>query len=141
VGTDCQDAPVLVRAALCVLALLAIGWLGLLYRDVRIGQAATDVLLTERNLSHAEVAREIDRLRDAKLLDPDRQWDQKIAFFLMVDRPREALWIANELATKEPDNVEVWRVVEAAAQRIDPRRAAEARAERRRLNPPLTGGD
>jgi hypothetical protein len=124
-----------------VIAVLAIAWLGVLYRDVRMGQAATDVLLTDRNPSHAEVDHQVDRLRDAKLLNPDRQWDQKIAFFLMVDRPREALRIANELATEEPDNVEVWRVVEAAAQRIDPPRAAQARAERRRLNPPLTGGN
>ena len=87
----------LARAALAVLAVLAIAWLGVLYRDVRIGQAATDVLLTDRHPSHAEVNRQVDRLRDAKLLNPDRQWDQKIAFFLMVDRPREALWIANEM--------------------------------------------
>ena len=139
-GTGCHDGSVLARAALAVIALLAIAWLGVLYRDVRLGQGATDVLLTERNLSNAEEARQIDRLRDARLLDPDRQWDQKIAFFLMFDRPREALRIADEVVAKEPDNIEAWRVVEAVAQRIDPRRAAEARAERRRLNPPLTGG-
>jgi predicted Zn-dependent protease len=124
------------RAILIAVALAAIGWLGVLYRDVRVGQAAADTIVGAARISDADLDHQMSRLDDATLLNPSRSWDTLSATFLLLhDRPRQALRAANGVARAEPDNAEAWLVVARAAEHVDPPRARQAVAELRRLNP------
>jgi hypothetical protein len=126
------------RGALVVVALLALGWLGVLYRDRRVGQDAADVIFYQPQLPPAEFERQLDRLRDARLLDPDRYWDLTRARYLLLrDRPRRALRAAQELVRDEPDNLEAWLVVFRASELVDPSRSGDAIDRIRQLNPRL----
>jgi len=128
--------PVLARAILIAVALAAIGWLGVLYRDVQVGQAAADTIVGAPRISDAELDRQMSRLDDATLLNPSRSWDTLRATFLVLhDRPHQALRAANAVAGAEPDNAEAWLIVGRAAEQVDPPRARRAVAELRRLNP------
>ena len=128
--------PMLARAILVAVALAAIGWLGVLYRDVQVGQAGADTLVRSPQLSSAQLDHQISRLDDATLLNPSRGWDTLRATFLLLhDRPRQALRAANEVADAEPDNAEAWLLVARAAEHLDPPRARQAVAELHRLNP------
>jgi hypothetical protein len=128
--------PMLARAILVAVALAAIGWLGVLYRDIQLGQAAADTVVRSPQLSNAELDHQLSRLDDATLLNPSRGWDVlRGTFLLLHDRPRQALQAANEVADAEPDNAEAWLVVSRAAQKVDPPRARYAIAQLRRLNP------
>jgi hypothetical protein len=127
------------RGALVLVALLALGWFGVLYRDRRVGQAAADVIFYGPGLPAAEFDRQMERLRDARLLDPDRYWElTRARYFLLRDRPVRALRTANGLVREEPDNLDAWIVVHEASRQVDPRRAARALTEIGRLNPRLT---
>jgi predicted Zn-dependent protease len=126
----------LVRGALVLVAVLVLCWLGVLYRDRRVGQDAANVLYYQQQLSRAEWERQMERIRGARLLDPDRYWDlTRARYFLQRDRPRSALRTAERLVAEEPDNLDAWVVVNNAGRRINPRRSEEAVAEIERLNP------
>jgi hypothetical protein len=132
--------PMVLRGALVLVALLAIGWFGVLYRDRRVGQAAADVIFYQPGLPAAEFERQLERLRGARLLDPDRYWDfTRARYLLLRDRPVRALRTANGLVRAEPDNLDAWIIVHEAALEVDPRRAARALTEISRLNPRLSG--
>ena len=60
----------LARIAVAVLALLVMAWSAVLWRDDHIGAEASNRLLMTDQLTDAEWAREVERLRDAELLDP-----------------------------------------------------------------------
>jgi predicted Zn-dependent protease len=126
----------LLRTALVFVAVLALGWLGVLYRDARLGQSAAGVFYPGTKLSQSEFDRQMERLRDAQLLNPSRTWETlRVSFLLLAERPQEALRVADRLVAEEPDNVEAWLVLRGAAERVDPRREKQAIAEIRRLNP------
>ena len=55
----------LARVAVALVAVLALGWLGVLYRDQRVASAASDRIFYENPLPPAEFERQIDRLRGA----------------------------------------------------------------------------
>jgi len=127
------------RGALVLVALIALGWFGVLYRDRRVGQAAADVIYYEPKLPPAEFERQMERLAGARMLDPDRYFElTRARYFLLRDRPVRALRAANGLVRDEPDNLEAWIVVHEAGKQLDPRRAARALTEISRLNPRLT---
>jgi hypothetical protein len=132
---------VLQRGALVVVALLVLGWLGVLYRDRRVGQDAADAIFYRPELPRAEFERQLDRLREARLMDPDRYWDLTRARYLLLrDRPRRALHAAEEIVGDEPDNLEAWLVVYQAAELVDSSRTGEAIDRIRQLNPRLLRG-
>jgi hypothetical protein len=132
---------VLQRGALVVVALLVLGWLGVLYRDRRVGQDAADAIFYRPELPRAEFERQLDRLREARLMDPDRYWDLTRARYLLLrDRPRRALHAAEEIVGDEPDNLEAWLVVYQAAELVDSSRSGEAIDRIRQLNPRLLRG-
>jgi hypothetical protein len=132
---------VLQRGALVVVALLVLGWLGVLYRDRRVGQDAADAIFYQPELPRAEFERQLDRLREARLMDPDRYWDLTRARYLLLrDRPRRALHAAEEIVGEEPDNLEAWLVVYQAAELVDSSRSGDAIDRIRELNPRLLRG-
>jgi hypothetical protein len=124
------------RVVLALVAVLVIGWLGVLYRDQRVGTAASDKIFYENPLPPPEYERQMDRLRDARLLDPDRTWQLvRVRFLLLYGQPRRAIEAAGRFLESEPDNLEAWVLLLNAARGIDAGRVREATAAIRRLNP------
>jgi predicted Zn-dependent protease len=127
---------VVARISLLVIAVLALAWLGVLLRDQNVGQAASQRLAHNPRLAPAEVAREMKRLEDAELLNPDSSWQlSRGKHWLARKRPRRAVRVVESLLRSEPDNIDGWFIVYVATRPSDPRRAARARAEIKRLNP------
>jgi predicted Zn-dependent protease len=128
---------VLVRAALAVLALIVVAWSGVLWWGESVGRDASNRIITDRGLSDAEWERQMDRLRQANLLDPSTKWPIAEAGALLHRGHRaEAAHVIADVLEREPDNVEAWIVLREAAEGREPAKAAHARAEIRRLNSP-----
>jgi hypothetical protein len=105
------------------LAVLVIAWVGVLLRDLEVGQDAA-------------ASRDPGRLEGARVLDPSLYWDQVRAGVLLINGDAAAAAAAAEqLVRAEPDNAVAWSVLRAATRRTDPARSAEATRELRRLNP------
>jgi predicted Zn-dependent protease len=125
------------RIALAVVALLVVAWSAVLWRDDRIGSEASSRLIMSEQLTDAEWAREVERLRDAELLDPSTEWAlARAGAYLLRDRPRDAAHAVESVLEREPENVEAWSLLRAATRDVDPKRSAQALAELRRLSPP-----
>jgi predicted Zn-dependent protease len=125
------------RIAIAVVALLVVAWSAVLWRDDRIGSEASNRLLMSEQLTDAEWAREVERLRDAELLDPSTKWPlARAQAYLLRGRPRDAARLTESVLEREPENVEAWIVLREATREIDPRRAAQAGEEILRLSPP-----
>lgn len=118
------------------MAVLVLVWLGVLYRDERVARAASDKIFYENPLPPAEYERQMDRLRDARLLDPDRSWELvQVRYMLLYEQPRRAFEAAERFVRTEPDNLEGWVLLFNVARELDSGRAREAAAQIRRLNP------
>lgn len=128
------------RVAVALVAVLALGWLAVLYRDQRVANAASDRIFYENPLPPAEFERQMDRISGAQLLDLDRSWRLvRVRYLLLYGRPQRALEEAQRFVRSEPDNIEGWDLVYRAARGVDPQRARQAAAEIRRLNPLSVG--
>jgi Tetratricopeptide repeat len=128
------------RAAIAALALALVAWSAVLWRDERIGSEAVDRILRNPGLSDAAWASEMERLRDAELLNPGPSWDTaRAGALLQRGRPEAARRVIEDVVEREPDNLEAWVVVLDVTRGRDPARAAEARAAIRRLNPSPAG--
>jgi hypothetical protein len=133
---------VLLRGVVALVAVLVLGWLGVLYRDERVARTASDKIFYESPLPPAEYERQLNRLRDARLLDPDRSWQLlQVRYMLLYGQPRRAIEAAERFVRKEPDNLEGWVLLFNAARELDSDRAREAAAQIRRLNPLSTQGN
>jgi hypothetical protein len=134
----------LARAAVAVIALSVVAWLGVIERDNRLydrGLAAGGRLDAPKTIARAE-----SDLREARLLNPDRTPDILRAVVLRtVRRPAAARALLNEVVRAEPDNLSAWtalklvggdgaqeRSVAAAMKRLDPRDARVAAQGRAR---------
>ncbi len=127
---------VLPRAALALVAVLLVAWSAVLWRGDRIGSDASDRLIRNADLPEAEFAREMERLRDAELLDPSTRWPVARAGALYQrGRFEQSARVLNDVLEEEPDNLEAWLYLREVAAGRDPVREAEARAAIRRLNP------
>jgi predicted Zn-dependent protease len=127
---------VLPRAALALVAALLVAWSGVLWRGDRIGSDASDRLIRNADLPEAAFAHEMQRLRDAELLDPSTRWPVARAGALYQrGRFEQAARVLEDVLEEEPDNLEAWLYLREVAQGRDPVREAEARAAIRRLNP------
>jgi hypothetical protein len=124
------------RAAVALVALALVVWSAVLWRDERIGSSAIDRILRNPDLNDAAWAREMERLRDAELLNPGTSLaTARAGALLQRGRPEAAARVIDDVVAREPENVEAWLVVLDIARGRDPARAAEARATIRRLNP------
>jgi predicted Zn-dependent protease len=114
---------VFTRVVLALVAVLVLAWVGVLARNHEVGRDAVD-------------ERDAEALDSARLLDPNRYWDQVLPGVLLLNgEPRRAAAAAERLIRAEPENVVAWSLLREAASQTDPDRAAEATAELRRLNP------
>jgi Tetratricopeptide repeat len=129
------------RAAIALVALAIVAWSAVLWRGDRIGRDASDRIIMNQDLSDADWEREVERLRDAELLDAGTRWPVARAGALLQRGHRaEAARVIEDVVEREPDNLEAWIVLREAAEGRDPRRAARAHREIRRLSPPVPGG-
>jgi hypothetical protein len=127
---------VLARAGIAVLAVLIIGWLGVLLRDERVRQSANDRIFYTPSLRGPGLAHELDRLQSARLLNPDPKAElQRAALLMQRGYPEQAARIAEAHVRREPASLDAWTLIAKAERRRDPARAAAAVAELRRRNP------
>jgi hypothetical protein len=123
------------RVVLALLAILVLGWAGVLLRDLELGQEATFRAYFGPSASPAQRDRDLGRLEDAVLLDPSSKWDlARASYYLISGDRRRAAGVAEALVRDEPSNLLAWTILNRATQ-SDRARSASAAAEIRRLNP------
>lgn len=123
------------RVVLAVLAVVLIGWFGLLARNHAIGTAASQRIADDPGMGAADWERAIDDFRRAELLDPSTQWSLVRAQYLLLRDEHRALRVAESILRREPDNLAAWFTVLRASEGSDERRHARAAREIERLNP------
>jgi hypothetical protein len=125
-----------VRVPLACLAVLVLVWVGVLTRNHELGKEAAVRAFFGPEPSAADRERDLERLEDARLLDPNAYWRVARANYLLLDGDaRRAAQTAEELVRDEPENIFAWSALVEATRESDPSRAAGAAAEIRRLNP------
>lgn len=125
----------IVRGSLVAICALTLAWLAVLLRDQELGQAASDRLLHGGRLSSSEFGEEMQRLRDAELLNPESRWElDRGKAWLARNRARRAAKVIESVVRREPDNVEAW-VALVSARGVYGGRTAHAVSEVRRLDP------
>jgi hypothetical protein len=111
------------RAVLALVAILVLAWVGVLLRNHEVGESAVS-------------DRDTEALEGARVLDPNRYWDQVLAGIHLIERePRRAAAVAEGLVRAEPENVVAWSLLREAARGTDPERSEHATAALRRLTP------
>ena len=124
------------RVLLALVAVLVLGWVGILYRNYEVGRDAALHAFFSPAGSQAARERDLERLDNAQLLDPNAYWKVARANYqLAVGDRRGAAAAAEKLVGDEPENIFAWGTLARATRRSDPARAREAAAEVRRLNP------
>jgi hypothetical protein len=125
----------LARVALLAVAVLVLGWVGVLYRDQRIVDEVSPGLIGDPSLSTQGFDRDARRLDRAALLNPDPTWRINLALALLERDPRRSVRELERVVAGEPDNVTAWKVLRVAARRVDRRLAARAQREVELLDP------
>jgi predicted Zn-dependent protease len=125
-----------VRILLVVAALVAGGWLAVQERAARAEQRLTTLAFESRGRPDAA---EADRLlRAARLLNPDRRPDLfEGVIRSRQGRPADAIAVLRRATQAEAANIEAWALLASTAERRDPALAAQARAQARKLAPPV----
>jgi predicted Zn-dependent protease len=118
------------RAAVAVVAVLAIAWLGVMEHNVR--RQADGLAAAQR---HDLTAAEAD-FRAARTLNPSTAPDVSRAFlYARSGREARAAAVLEDVVRREPDNLTAWGVLYQFTKGHDPATAARALAARRRLDP------
>jgi hypothetical protein len=124
------------RILLALSAVLVLAWVGVLTRNYEIGKDAAVRAFFGPKLSQAERERDLQRLDDAQFLDPNAYWKVARANYYILDGDRRrAAQAAEQLVRDEPQNGFAWSTLLSATKGSDPKRAAEAAAQIKRLNP------
>ena len=130
------------RVVVLVIAVLAAAWLLVSY-----GNASTvnDVMLTagSQSASAEELGSALHDARSGQSLDPSRGTEMlsyQAALDLRLRRFPDALKALGEVVKREPDSAEAWYLIAQLSQQSDPARAAQARAQLRRLDPRAARG-
>jgi hypothetical protein len=124
------------RALLALIAVLVLAWTGVLLRNYELGKDAAVRAYFGPKPSPAERDRDLERLDDAQLLDPNAYWRiARANYQILGGDSRGAARTAEQLVRDEPQNLFAWSTLLQATRRSDPDRAAQAAAEIRRLNP------
>jgi hypothetical protein len=124
------------RVLLACLAVLVLVWVGVLTRNHELGKDAAVRAFFGPEPSAAERERDLERLEDARFLDPNAYWRVALAnYHLLGGDTHQAAQTAESLVRDEPENIFAWSALLQATRESDPARAADAAAEIRRLNP------
>jgi hypothetical protein len=118
------------RAAVAVVAVLALAWLGVMERNLRLEARGAAVLRSHddpRALARAETD-----LRRANLLNPGTGPDLSRALVRRAGgRTAASVALLEDVVRREPDNLTAWRVLGL----LSPAAAGRALAAQRRLDP------
>jgi predicted Zn-dependent protease len=108
------------RAAVIAVAVVVLGWLGVMERAERLQR---------------DGASEGD-YRAARLLNPGTLPDVRRAFLYQgTGRPGQAAELLRDVLRREPDNLDVWGLLYTFTRERDPASAQQALAARARLDP------
>jgi hypothetical protein len=122
-----------------VVALIVLGWLGVMERDR--GLQARGVATAGNLRTAADVARAEADLRAARLLNPDTMPDiNRALVYRFADRFDDAIALVEGVLRREPNNRAAWGGLLALTRGRDPAAAERARAALRRLDPVNAGG-
>src|SRR4051794_16152737 len=124
------------RAVVMVLAIVVVGWLAISYRDADSIDSGA-YLAGRAGATPAQLADAVSDLRSAATLNPSMTDRLGVEAALEIRRghPAAAAALLEELARHEPDARDAWFLLAQIYRTQDPRRAAEARAQFRRLDP------
>jgi predicted Zn-dependent protease len=128
---------VLQRAAVVIVALLAVAWLAVRYSDARKLQSVQKTL-EEPGGDRAQLESAIARARSAGRLDPGtgaEELSYVAALQIKMHDPQAALATLEDLVRREPDTAEPYLLITELTRTSDPARSAQALAQLRRLDP------
>ena len=118
------------RAAVAVVAVLVLAWLGVMERNLRLEERGAAALRSKGE--PAVLARAETDLRRANLLNPATGPDLNRALVRRVRGRNEAsVALLEDVLRREPDNLTAWRVLTL----LSPDAAGRALAAQRRLDP------
>jgi predicted Zn-dependent protease len=122
------------RAGLAVLAVLAIAWTGVLLRDTRLQERATELAGPPREAERLEQsARDFEA---AGFLNPDTAPEMGRALALQRQRRAdEAIAVVEDVVRREPENLNAWRLLSVLTIERDPARSRQAVARASELDP------
>lgn len=124
------------RVVLVLVALAVMMFLGVGLRAAKPQAEGRD--LASGGLDEASYLRAVDLFRDAQRMNPDTEADLLEGGLLLAGgSPREAARVIEEVAREEPESSKAWGLLASATREIDPQRSREARAQLRRLKPPI----
>jgi hypothetical protein len=132
-----MSSQVLLRAALVAVAVAAVAFLG---AGLRASNAASDgaaIVNGAGERTPIEAARALDLLRDGRSFNADKDPEVNEVILLSVTgKAEQSLRLAETVVAAEPDNVDTWFALWAAALAAGERRRADrAIAEVRELDP------
>ena len=132
-----MSAPVIARLALVALALVAGAWLAVSVRSSDEESEGAALVNGAGKLPEAEVARTLELLRDAKRFNADKDPEINEVILLSVNgRADSARVLAESVVAEEPENVDAWFALWAAAVAAgDREQAARGLREVRTLDP------
>jgi tetratricopeptide (TPR) repeat protein len=124
------------RAAVLIVAVLAIAWLGVSYGNARLIRHA-QIAAANPKASPAEIEAALRDVRGDRTLDPSRTESLSYAAALEIRAGRldEARKLYEQIVRREPDIAEAWLVLSKLTQKSDPARSAQALAQVKRLDP------
>ena len=118
------------RAGVAVIAVLALAWLAVMERDVRLEARGAAALRSKGE--PAVLARAETDLRRANLLNPGTEPDLNRALVRRArGRRAQSVALLEDVLRREPANVVAWRVLGV----FSPDAAGRSRAAQRRLDP------
>ncbi|HET9101950.1 MAG TPA: tetratricopeptide repeat protein [Solirubrobacteraceae bacterium] len=135
---DNRPAPVVLRGALLLAAVIACAWFALGAVQTSDQNRATDLIDSLHAPSRAQTTEILGLLDTAGTLNPDRNIDLLRAQALIRSGHADAgLAVARRVVAAEPDNIDAWTVLGFAARPAHPAQFRHAEAELRRLAPPV----
>jgi hypothetical protein len=121
---------VVARAVVAVTAVLALGWLAVMERDVRLEARGAAALRSEGE--PATLARAESDLRRANLLNPGTGPDVSRALVRRArGRTKQSVALLEDVLRREPENVTAWRILMV----LSPGDIGRSLAAQRRLDP------
>jgi Tfp pilus assembly protein PilF len=128
--------PAVQRAIVVVVAIVVVGWLGTNYRNSgKIDDAA--FLAARPSSTPAQIEKAVEDVRSAGTLNPSKTDTLAVEAALELRRSHlvAAAKVLEEIVRREPDSREAWFLLAQVDRVRDPGRAAQARAQLKRLDP------
>jgi predicted Zn-dependent protease len=125
------------RIALALVAILAVAWLAVSYRDARLHARGSELArLPAEQLDAATVRESDDLLRRARLLNPDRTlaYDRAV-LMLRAGRRDEGIERLERYLRAEPEHREAWGIYAVATAEVRPEASRRALRRYRELGP------